>query len=67
MLEVCYERISVDSYEKGLIGILSGALGWIRNPYTHQKHELPELTPSEALELLFLASYLVRMLDLSKP
>lgn len=56
-----------DSYEKGLTGILSGALEWIRNPYTHQKHELPELTPSEALELLFVASYLMRMLDLSKP
>jgi hypothetical protein len=56
-----------DSYEKGLTGILSGALEWIRNPYTHQKHELPDLTPSEALELLFVASYLMRMLELSKP
>ena len=56
-----------DSYEKGLTGILSGALEWIRNPYTHQKHELPDLTPPEALELLFVASYLMRMLDLSKP
>ena len=56
-----------DSYEKGLTGILSGALEWIRNPYTHQKHELPDLTPAEALELLFVASYLMRMLELSKP
>jgi hypothetical protein len=56
-----------DSYEKGLTGILSGALEWIRNPYTHQKHELPDLTPFEALELLFVASYLMRMLELSKP
>lgn len=56
-----------DSYEKGLTGILSGALEWIRNPHTHQKHELPDLTPSEALELLFVASYLMRMLELSKP
>jgi hypothetical protein len=56
-----------DSCEKGLTGILSGALEWIRNPYTHQKHELPDLTPSEALELLFVASYLMRMLELSKP
>lgn len=56
-----------DSYEKGLTGILSGTLEWIRNPYTHQKHELPDLTPSEALELLFVASYLMRMLELSKP
>lgn len=56
-----------DSYEKGLTGILSGALEWIRNPYTHQKHELPDLTPGEALELLFVASYVLRMLELSKP
>jgi hypothetical protein len=40
-----------DSYEKGLTGILSGALEWIRNPYTHQKHELPDLTPSRRLRL----------------
>lgn len=56
-----------DAYEKGLTGILSGALEWIRNPYTHQKHELPEPTPYEVLELLFVASYLMRMLELSTP
>ena len=56
-----------DSYEKGLTGILSGALEWVRNPYTHQKHELPDPTPYEVLELLFVASYLMRMLELSKP
>lgn len=56
-----------DAYEKGLTGILSGALEWIRNPYTHQKHELPDPTPSETVELLFVASYLMRMLELSKP
>jgi hypothetical protein len=56
-----------DAYEKGLTGILSGALEWIRNPYTHQKHELPDPTPSETLELLFVASYLMRLLELSKP
>lgn len=56
-----------DSYEKGLTGIISGALEWVRNPYTHQKHELPDPTPYEVLELLFVASYLMRMLELSKP
>jgi hypothetical protein len=56
-----------DSYEKGLTGILSGALEWARNPYTHQKHELPDPTPYEVLELLFVASYLMRILELSKP
>ena len=53
--------------EQGLTGILSGALGWIRNPYTPEKHNLPDLEPSEALELLFVAGYLMRMLELSKP
>jgi len=53
--------------ETSLKGILSGALGWIRNPYTHEKHHLPDLEPQEALELLFVASYLLRMIDKSIP
>ena len=54
-----------DAFEQGLPGIMRGALVWIRNTYTHEKHSLPDLTPSEALELLFVASYLMRMLELS--
>jgi len=53
------------AYEQGLTGLMSGALGWIRNPFTHEKHNLPDLAPTEALELLFVASYLMRMLELS--
>jgi hypothetical protein len=56
-----------DALEQGLTSIMSGALGWIRNPYTHERHNLPELTPGEALELLFVASYLMRMLEQSIP
>lgn len=56
-----------DALEQGLTGMMSGALGWIRNPYTHEKHNLPELTPGQALELLFVASYLMRMLEESIP
>jgi Protein of unknown function (Hypoth_ymh) len=56
-----------DALEQGLTSIMSGALGWIRNPYTHEKHNLPELTPGEALELLFVASYLMRMLEQAIP
>jgi Protein of unknown function (Hypoth_ymh) len=56
-----------DAYEQGLTGIMGGALAWIRNSYEHEKHNLPELTPGEALELLFVASYLMRMLELSIP
>jgi len=50
-------------FEKSLQGLLAGSLGWIRNPYTHEKHHLPDLQPSEALELLFFASYLMRTID----
>lgn len=54
------------AYEQGLTGILSGAVSWIRNAYSHEKHNLPDPTPTEALELLFVASYFMRMLDLAK-
>jgi hypothetical protein len=56
-----------DAFEDGLKGLMGGALGWIRNPYTHEKHNLPDLKAAEALELLFMASYLLRMLELSIP
>jgi hypothetical protein len=51
------------AYEKGLCGILSGGVSWIRNSYTHEKHQLPDLQSQEALELLFVASYLLRMVE----
>jgi hypothetical protein len=53
------------AYEKGLTGVMSGGVTWFRNSRTHEKHNLPAPTPEEALELLFVASYLMRMLDLS--
>jgi hypothetical protein len=53
------------AYEKGLTSILSGGVSWIRNAYTHEKHNLPKTTATETLELLFVASYLMRMLDMS--
>jgi uncharacterized protein Ymh len=59
--------IPKDALEQGLTSIISGALGWIRNPYTHEKHNLSELTPGETLELLSVASYLTRMLEQSIP
>lgn len=59
--------IPKDALEQGLTSIMSGALGWIRNSYTHEKHNLSELTPGETLELLSVASYLTRMLEQSIP
>jgi hypothetical protein len=58
-------RARKQAYQQGLTNVLSGALGWIRNAYAHEKHQLPDLKPEEALELLFFASYLLRMLDYS--
>ena len=63
-----YPKLGSDpAAEQGLTGLLSGSLWWIRNPYEHEKHNLPDLTPSEALELLFVECYLMRMLELSIP
>lgn len=63
-----YPGLGTDpAYEQGLTGLMSGALGWVRNPYAHEKHNLPDLKPAEVLELLFVASYLMRMLELAKP
>jgi hypothetical protein len=53
------------AYEASLVGIFGGAVGWIRNAYSHEKHNLPELESKEALELLFVARYLLQMLDYS--
>jgi hypothetical protein len=54
------------AYEKGLTGMMSGGVSWVRNAHTHEKHNLPVPTATEALELLFVASYLMRMLDLAR-
>lgn len=59
-------RARKQAYQQGLTNVLSGALGWIRNAYAHEKHQLPDLKSEEALELLFVASYLLRMLDYSR-
>jgi hypothetical protein len=53
------------AYKEALRGLYAGALGFIRNAYDHESHNLPDLDERSALELLFFASYLLRMLDLS--
>jgi hypothetical protein len=45
------------------MNLMSASIGWIRNAYTHEKSRLPDIDAREALELLFVASYLLRMLD----
>ena len=67
ILKVPYRKLGLPNkraaYESALIGIMSGGIGWIRNAYTHEKHRVPDLTPDEAMELLFVASYLLRMAE----
>ena len=69
ILKVPYRKLGLPSkrsaYESALMGMMTGGIGWIRNAYTHEKHRLPDLEPQEALELLFVASYLLRMVDYS--
>ena len=52
--------------EDGLKNVLSGALGFVRNPYVHTPESLPELDEKSCLELLFFISFLLRTIDLSK-
>lgn len=52
--------------EKGLRNVMAGAIGFVRNPYAHTPKSLPDLDENGCLELLFFASFLLRMIDLSK-
>jgi hypothetical protein len=53
------------AYRLALGNLYAGALGLIRNAYDHEAYNLPALDERAALELLFFASYLLRLLDLS--
>lgn len=57
---------ALEGYKEALRNLYSGALGFIRNAYNHEAHNLPPLEERSALELLFFASFLLRLLDLSK-
>jgi hypothetical protein len=69
IMKIPYRKLGLPSkrsaYESALTGMMSGGIGWIRNSYAHEKHHLPDIGPQEALELLFVASYLLRMVDYS--
>jgi hypothetical protein len=57
---------AVEGYKEALRNMMSGALGFVRNAYDHEPYNLPELDERAALELLFFASYLLRLIDPSK-
>lgn len=54
-----------DAYSQHLKGLLAGAVGWFRNSFAHEPHNLPDPDAAEALELLFVASYMLRIIDKS--
>lgn len=54
-----------EAYREALRNLYAGALGLIRNAYDHEAYNLPQLDECSALELLYFASYLLRLLDLS--
>ena len=56
---------SQEAYREHLRGFLSSGVGWFRNSFSHEPHNLPDPSEWEALELLFIASHMLRLVDLS--
>lgn len=54
-----------DAYKDALRNFLASGIGWFRNSYSHEPHNLPEPSDWDALELLFIASHMLKLLDLS--
>ena len=53
------------AYEQSSKNYLSAGIGWFRNSYNHKPHNLPALSPEETLELLFVASNMLRLIEQS--
>jgi hypothetical protein len=56
---------SREGYAKQLKGFLTSGVGWFRNSFDHEPHNLPNIDEGETLELLFVASHMLRMIDRS--
>lgn len=53
------------AYEQHLRSLLAAGIGWFRNAFDHEPHNLSNLGEVEALEHLFVASYMLHLIDLS--
>lgn len=54
-----------DAYLQSLKNLLAGGVGWFRNSFDHEPHNLPDFDDGETLEQLFVASYMLRLIDRS--
>jgi hypothetical protein len=52
-----------EAYVQSLKTLLSGAIGFVRNAFDHELHNLPDLDEKSAIGLLFFASYLSRIVE----
>lgn len=52
------------AYKQALMNLLAAGIGWFRNSFDHEPHNIPELDDGQALECLFVASYMLRILDM---
>jgi hypothetical protein len=56
---------SREGYAKQLKGFLASGAGWFRTSFDHEPHNLPAPDAGETLELLFVASNMLRTIDRS--
>ncbi len=52
-----------ESYAQCLRNLLSSAIGWFRNAFDHEPYNLPDFSDAEVIEHLFVASYMLRLID----
>ncbi|MGA9672887.1 MAG: TIGR02391 family protein, partial [Terracidiphilus sp.] len=54
-----------DAYLKQIKGLITSGIGWFRNSFDHEPHNLPKIDEVETLEHLFVASYMLHLIDRS--
>jgi hypothetical protein len=52
-----------NAYELAFKNFIASGIGWFRNSFDHEPHNLPDIDEAQAIELLFVASHMLRMID----